>query len=252
MPDVRDRNVYSLGAGFSATAGAPVVRDFIDSSRKFFDDPNSQLDPVESNHFEVFLEFKRRMSQAREKIRIDLDDIEQLFGLVEISQRLEPQLRDTRTSTVYVIAKTLEVATRLRRTGRIRFDSDAEPNLLPRGVRADQGFGPGTYNLDLYDYFAALASGRFDKPEQRKSRINTFITFNYDLVLDDALRRIGVAPEYFLPPELTQSEEFSVPQDRCAVLKLHGSTNWGICSNPQCGRQVLRSQRQGHSFTRGV
>ena len=39
-----------------------------------------------------------QMAQAREKVRIDLDDIEQLFGLVEISQRLEDSPRETRFS----------------------------------------------------------------------------------------------------------------------------------------------------------
>lgn len=82
---VRDRNVYILGAGFSAAAGVPIVHDFIERSRIYFDDPSSGLDDAEREHFKRFLDFKRKMSQAREKVRIDLDDIEQLFGLEVIS-----------------------------------------------------------------------------------------------------------------------------------------------------------------------
>ena len=33
-----------------------------------------------------FLDFKRKMSQAREKVKIDLDNIEELFGLVGVSR----------------------------------------------------------------------------------------------------------------------------------------------------------------------
>src|SRR5712692_9713959 len=128
MTIIRDRNVYVLGAGFSALAGAPLIHDFIDRSRFYFDDPSSNLEKTERDHFERFLAFKRRMSQTREKVRIDLDNIEQLFGLVEISQRLEFDKRATRDSTVYVIAKTLELATRGPRLSRIGFSSNRECN----------------------------------------------------------------------------------------------------------------------------
>jgi hypothetical protein len=84
-----NRNVYILGAGFSAPAGAPVIRDFLDRSREFYDDPSSSMDLREREHFARVFEFKRSMGQAREKFRIDLDDIEKLFGLVEISNDWE-------------------------------------------------------------------------------------------------------------------------------------------------------------------
>jgi NAD-dependent SIR2 family protein deacetylase len=63
------------------------------------------------------------------------------------------------------------------------------------------------------------------------------ITFNYDLLLDAALRRLGVAPDYHLPSEAVSAEEQQSLGSTCSVLKLHGSTNWGICSG--CRRQVL-------------
>lgn len=240
MTDVRDRNVYILGAGFSASAGAPLIHDFIDRSRLYFDDPSSNLDKSERQHFERFLEFKRRMSQAREKVKIDLDDIEQLFGLVEISQRLEPTSRDTRDSTVYVIAKTLEIATRSRMRKRLGFSpapGSRQTWAPPPTFEATPGYDPPAYGAGLYDFFAALGSGLLDDPERRAFRANSFITFNYDLVLDDALRRVGVAPDYHLPPEYTLTEDTHPSQSSCSVLKLHGSTNWGICFN--CTKQVV-------------
>src|SRR6266568_5676034 len=158
MTTIRDRNVYVLGAGFSALAGAPLIHDFIDRSRLYFDDPSSNLEKRERDHFERFLAFKRRMSQSREKVRIDLDNIEQLFGLVEISQRLEFDTRATRDSTVYVIAKTLELATREQPLRRIGFSGVQEIlkewKPIPR-FEVVQGYVPPAYTARIYDFFAA-------------------------------------------------------------------------------------------------
>src|SRR5258708_13702195 len=107
MTLIRDRNVYVLGAGFSALAGAPLIHDFIDRSRSYFDDPSSSLERAERDHFERFLPFKQRMSQTREKVRIDLDNIEQLFGLLEISQRLAFETPPPGDTTAYVTATPL-------------------------------------------------------------------------------------------------------------------------------------------------
>jgi len=245
MTGVRDRNVYILGAGFSAPAGVPVIYDFIDRARIYFDDPSAKMDDVEREHFERFLRFKQKMSQAREKVKIDLDNVEQLFGLVEISQRLGLESPETRNSTVYVIAKTLELATRSQRAGEIGFQANKEVlerkrGVVPRGFGMDPGFNPPQFRADTYDYFASLASGLLDDPDRQASRANTFITFNYDLLLDDALRRVGASPEYHLPKTRTvveEEEETSLPV--CSVLKLHGSTNWGVCAHATCGYHVV-------------
>src|SRR2546428_4099969 len=98
------------------------------------------------------------MSQAREKVKIDLDNVEQLFGLVEISQRLGHESLETRNSTVYVIAKTLELATRSQRVGEIDFLANKE--ILKKGARPPEGFyKPDGFSdemlaADPYLYFA--------------------------------------------------------------------------------------------------
>ena len=111
MPEsTQDHNVYILGAGFSRDAGAPLIHDFLDRARELFDDPDSDLDSQERGQFEQVFKFKREVAKAREKFRIDLDNIEQLFGLVEMSQRLGSEVPATRDATVYLIAKTLQLA----------------------------------------------------------------------------------------------------------------------------------------------
>jgi hypothetical protein len=43
MNEATDRNVFILGAGFSAGAGAPLIQDFLDRSRELHDDPSRSL-----------------------------------------------------------------------------------------------------------------------------------------------------------------------------------------------------------------
>src|ERR1035438_6005599 len=115
--EATDRNVYILGAGFSADAGAPVIHDFLDRSREIFDDPNSGLTQIERGWFQKVFEFRSKIAKAREKVVIDLDDIEQLFGMVEMSCRLRREKDSLRASTVYLIARTLALTTTERTAG---------------------------------------------------------------------------------------------------------------------------------------
>lgn len=57
----------------------------------------------------------------------------------------------------------------------------------------------------------------------------SLVTSNYDILLDDSLRRTGVYPDYQF--------DFAVPpplpcEPSIKLLKLHGSLNWGYC--PAC------------------
>src|SRR5437762_13523139 len=113
MPDAHDRNVYVLGAGFSADAGAPLITDFLDRSRRLYLDPNSSLDSIERDQFNDVFDFREKLARAREKVVLDLDNIEQLFGLVEISERLQGETA-TRLNTQYLITKTLQIRTTRR------------------------------------------------------------------------------------------------------------------------------------------
>lgn len=237
MPDIiQDHNVYILGAGFSKEAGAPLVHDFLDRAREFFADPDSALDTQEREQFERVFKFKREVARAREKFRIDLDDIEQLFGLVEMSQRLGSESPATRDATVYLIAKTLQLAlanTSGRPQARFALASGyaGQASSFTKYVRK-QATGGDVFETDIYTHFALLLSGRYDDQKKLPSRCNTVITFNYDLVLDDALARVGATPGYELAgAEFDEPDNGATP--RVPLLKLHGSTNWAICGCKQ-------------------
>jgi hypothetical protein len=234
-----NRNVYILGAGFSAPAGAPVVRDFLDRSREFYTEPTSSMDDQERDRFSRVFGFKRSMGQAREKFAIDLDDIEKLFGLVEISQRLGEELGKIRDDIVYLIAKTLQLSISWP-TGerpRVWFGAKDDPKYLTHLRELGSVFREetqGRFSVDMYDYFAALVCGDLDDPELRTHRKDTIITFNYDLVCEHALLRLGVQPNYHLRSDSLSGPEVQPARKAIDVLKLHGSANWGICTN--CNR----------------
>ena len=89
------KNVFILGAGFSAEAGAPVVRNFFENAMELWKDPNSQLNDEERKIFELVFEYRHKLEIAESKIQIDLDNIEDLFGTVEMACQLgneDPQV----------------------------------------------------------------------------------------------------------------------------------------------------------------
>lgn len=172
------------------------------------------------------------MAKSREKVKIDLDDIESLFGLVEMATRLGLVNAEVRNSTVFLIVKTIAlcIASRKKRS-QIQFSLDPSLAKLDslRGLFTDsQGPNPQTWMGDMYVFFALFLSGRLDDPSLAATRKNTVITFNYDLVLDSALSRVGSAPDYHLPIGLYEPPAAQA----LSLLKLHGSANWGIC--PSC------------------
>ncbi len=231
--------MFILGAGFSRDAGAPLIHDFLDRSREFFDNPDSALDEHERQQFEQVFRFKREVAKAREKFRIDLDNIEQLFGLVEMSHRLGSVESATRDATVYLIAKTLQLA--LSDTSKrpsVRFSLKpgyaAQADSFLKYVRSDTG-GVDSFETDIYTHFALYLCGKYDDQHKSESKSNTVITFNYDLVLDDALHRVEAYPGYELQGAAYQEAGGHYPV--VPLLKLHGSTNWAIC---ECNKiQVL-------------
>lgn len=229
--NISDRNVFILGAGFSADAGAPLIHGFLDRAREFFDDPETRLDEQERKQFAEVFRFKREVARAREKFRIDLDNIEQLFGLVEMSHRLGSVSSETRDATVYLIAKTLQLALtnnpfRPQVQMSLKTGYAAQANSFINHVRRSPS-GGDNFETDIYTHFALLLAGKYDNQKKIAVRSSTVITFNYDLVLDDALTQIGVKPGYELVD--AQYDEAGSSSDVVPVLKLHGSTNWAIC-----------------------
>jgi hypothetical protein len=195
--------------------------------------------------------FRSKISLAREKVVLDLDNIEQLFGLVEMSCRLGFEDPDVRDSTVHMIAETLEQATRPDNYVppiNFRHDADVLQKMghVPEGVnKVSTDLRPLDCEMQMYDFFGPLAAGRLDDPGRKTSRSDCIITFNYDRVCDRALSRLGIRTDYHLPPDYVHDDARDDSGPACSLLKLHGSANWVVCK--KCHKSIQIGEDGGGS-----
>lgn len=83
-----DRNVYILGAGFSAEAGLPLIKDFMNRMR----DAAAWLAEQGQREREVkaierVLAFRLRAAAAAYRVPMDIENVEELFSLASASAR---------------------------------------------------------------------------------------------------------------------------------------------------------------------
>ena len=224
-----DHNVYILGAGFSVDAGMPVVRNFLRRMR----DSLSWLEGQERN-VEVFavrdvLVFFQKASAAAYRTKIDPENIEELFSLASATGD-----EGLTRSMVLAVAATLDFARSeglaLARVEPVTIQNNLQAKIqLPWRPAEDQSGIADGWTLFLqapHDIYVASMLGLFN-PAGAGSR-NTFITFNYDLVLEDALRNAGFGIDYGVArTRLAPQGSLALAQKRVVpVLKLHGSVNW--------------------------
>src|SRR5438046_962271 len=103
------KNVFVLGAGFSADTGAPVMKEFFTHARDLRDNPNSELNIADREIFERVINYRFGLNRALAKVFVDLDNIEKLFGFLEMDlQLLSSTDQKLRHDMPYFIARTLE------------------------------------------------------------------------------------------------------------------------------------------------
>ena len=76
-----DRNVYIVGAGFSADAGIPLVKDFMRKLRDGLRWLKVNGRDSEVSAVKRVLKFRSEAASAVELVSLDLEDIEELFSL---------------------------------------------------------------------------------------------------------------------------------------------------------------------------
>lgn len=221
-----DHNVYVLGAGFSVPAGMPTMAGFLNAMRdtpEWLAENNMRAEVNAINHV---LDFRLQAKGAADRVQLDLDNIEDLFSLASATGD------DQEIGLIQqAIAATLYRCERVSKQPEWSMYINDGPRL-PKHWKADvntKGQVNATfYNMPTYDVTAAVLAHRKDVFAR-----NTFITFNYDLVLENALRNLGTPFSYGLKPEFADnmhSEQFgwaSESDSQAKVLKLHGSINWG-------------------------
>jgi hypothetical protein len=239
-----DHNVYVLGAGFSAGAGLPLVAGFLNRMRDAQPWLQSNGRLREAEAISKVLEFRLRAASASYRIHLDLENIEELFSLAAAAQG-ESVAQDV----TLAISATIDFARTKGPEGTLPAQIlDPLPSPLPKSWKRNSEYstsGPsgnftlGVYECPIYELLILLMVGW---PIAQIDRRNTFITFNYDLVAEDALDAVQVPYWYGLKSEHVGFDESA----RCSrtvadvrLLKLHGSINWVRHDpNPVCQRAV--------------
>lgn len=207
------KKLVVLGAGFSAPAGIPVMRGFFGRLQEVVNDPYSGLGG-HSDSREAIRVDDRRMARGvlegwrswKERTSGACDDLE------AFCQSLDPA-SDLRWNTIYVIGRTFQLT-------------------MERG--------PCRPSHEMWDPFYR----RFARDLACVENV-TVVSFNYDILLDQALLQVGVRPDYRLDSDgVIDDEDAAKPSLPCPsvpLLKPHGSLNWLVCRDAGCKTISVRT-----------
>jgi hypothetical protein len=236
-----DHNVYILGAGFSAEARLPLVKDFMNRMR----DAAAWLEEQdgrdrEREAIEQVLKFRLSAAGAAFRVPLKVENVEELFSLASASG--DEELAKAMPAA---IAATLDYA---RATApplleHERFDvgvvdvsgwpkpADWEPPPTYIRQRMMNGeFKGGWYSCPPYDFYVGVMCSYFNQGDA--TRRDTIISFNYDTVVEDVFRNLGIGTDYGFPDGSIEYDpsasdlKASASGRRVEVLKPHGSFNW--------------------------
>ena len=204
--------VFILGAGASSSAGAPLMKDFLDAAE--FQRKHGRYGRED---FQLVFDGISELMQAHSKSAIDLENIESVFAAFEMAKLLG-RLGKMELSKVEKLTTAMQSVIEKTISANVEFPISKggiiAPNPYPRLVRL---VAEATSN-----HTPSAA------PNFRPRRVEDFsiITFNYDICLDFAFQSIPV--QYCV--------NWSEYDSGLLILKLHGSLNWGTCSG--CNKLV--------------
>lgn len=202
--------VFFLGAGASEHCGTPLMKDFLSVARQLY--KNGIKEPEPEQAFKEVLDAINGFNAIHSKATLDFDNIESVYTTFEMGRLLGklPGIKDINRIeqlTQYLrklISYTLEYTTR------IPVDPQSEP-------------------FKDYRMFCNLLSTLVER-----NKSFTIITFNYDMALDYTLLKNKFIVDYGL-----NDTDFNKNNKKIAtILKLHGSLNFGRCTNGNCQRIV--------------
>ena len=238
-----DHNVYIVGAGFSVERGLPLISNFMFFLRDAHEWLLGQQRSEEAESVKRVLEFRLRSTPAAYRVRVDLENIEELFSLAAaIDDSLTRNIQSAIAATLdYCTYKYSPPKTRVTiRRGDFDVPIWLKKNALQHGGQEnDQQF-----EADAYTFIVAGLLGLFDVV--RDNSANAFISFNYDLLVEDALTSLGIPFSYGFGPKGTIRDEsvgqpFLSRDANLKLLKLHGSTNWAFPGGQGGKLAVFRS-----------
>jgi hypothetical protein len=258
-----DHNVYILGAGFAVEAGYPVIKEFMNRMRDaaaWLQVQGKRSDELAA--IELVLDFRLKAAAASYRIPINVDNVEELFSLAAASGD-----KSLAAAMPLAISATLDYSRAIWRQNKnfaVGVVSDRNWNLpetwphVPGSMIAAYAEQKPTRDWRVcppHDLYLGLMCGYFNRAHD-DSR-NTLITLNYDLLIEDALNRLGIGFSYgvkgnrisrptkdsFLHTELSDAP--------LKLLTLHGSINWYSPMIPSMIKDIV-SEKQPYHVSRVV
>ncbi len=214
------RNVFILGAGASAQAGAPMMSTFIGAAQGIQRGVGDQppLYPKEQEYFDLVFKARRLLQQVHSKSELNINNIESLFGVFEMAALLgklgpltDQEIQTLPKAVRYVISKTIEYC--------LRYPTNPRDQILPP---------------QPYDSFVKIVR----QLNQREPGSVSVITFNYDVGVDYAFHFNSIPFEYRTGNPNGLNPGHKTSPWAIDLLKLHGSFNWGRCDKCSGGRVV--------------
>ena len=191
--------VFILGAGASHMAGAPLMRNFLDTASDLL--RRNNVDNKQKDFQRVF-DAIGQLQVVHSKAELDLNNLESVFTVLELAKVIKSFPGSTETDVFETIAslKTLIVTT-LEKT--VVFPCEAGRTSAP----------------PPYGEFANFIKHLMTQASPRRSV--SVITFNYDVAVDWAIHEARLGPDYAIEGDPGNA-------DAVSLLKLHGSLNWGF------------------------
>ena len=213
------KNVFLIGAGASVHEGAPTMASFLDRATELLH--TGRLSDDEAVRFKRVLDYRTAHDVAEQRGNLDLTNIEDLFGLVDVHGLLDPaEFGDLRRDMVFLVLRTLEKVINPGDKG-------------SRKIQLVDGDGYGLGTTMTSEHFVDLVAGRY-----RGGSKDSIISLNYDLVLEAATDGRFPNLDYGLEDTKNDSDYGGAP--KLKLLKLHGSASWGICPRCQLVNAKLR------------
>ncbi|BEQ13739.1 hypothetical protein [Desulfoferula mesophila] len=193
------KTVFILGAGASADAGVPVMRDFLDRARDFYS--SGQLLRNERRYFEDVFKAIHELKGASFNSNLDLNNIEAVYSAFDMGKLLGQLGSNTHNKI-----ESLNIS--IQKLIGITIDLSTTLTLNPKG------------KINVKGPYHSFVKNIKQKYKDQNSLVPSIITFNYDVALDYSLH--------------CEYQSFSCCLDEkpepgiIPLLKLHGSVNWGL------------------------
>lgn len=244
------KTAYILGAGFSYPAGVPLLQDFLPYAFAALrrNDSNS---PLCTALHRILLRYARIANSTQ----IDLDNLEDLFCLVDLpagaDEAEDGTSDDDRATLKEVIVRTVVLASQGCSDRSVVCDPHARGveisrrylHPAPLGVTARCRSRP-SLDVTIYESFVSQLihnNSQENREIQDQYDLDAIISLNYDLVIEEALASFEGAGVYYGDSVLSNKVMISDTWGKSILsaidtskpnpiivplLKLHGSVNW--------------------------